>query len=374
VAARVRLHHSSTIANTASKSVVLYNPAINWHFLAAFTVATNSFRERNLSWSPAYSRHIDFADSVSILTKKTIIRPPRHQILRKGSMELAGYLIYFRNFQASDARDKIFALLKFFPDSWNVHANYGKPTARIYQEIVRISIGESKGLAILSGLNCLQRTVELPSWCPDWNGPGPTNLPFFNQTFHTAGVSEAHAKFTEIMFHNRTMPAMEMRGILVDSIKAIFSFSKKYCEMDRAFVSEMQNFVFNARVLQGLASKRKLNKALSKTLYFFSLHYLRRMYGGVSDLSEIDAYSSNYISRSLQEGLFDIFLNRPKTWHLIPFGRKLVVTNTGFIGMMPEAVQNGDSIVIFRGGKVPFCVRQVHQKEAQMCFEVIGDW
>src|ERR1700712_3923650 len=74
VAARVSLHRSSSIAGTVSRSAVLYNPEINWHFLAAFKVATNSLRNRDLPWSPTYSEHIHLGYSDPRVTKKLQMR------------------------------------------------------------------------------------------------------------------------------------------------------------------------------------------------------------------------------------------------------------------------------------------------------------
>ena len=73
----------------------------------------------------------------------------------------------------------------------------------------------------------------------------------------------------------------------------------------------------------------------------------------------------------------------PQTVAIVKLGRRLVITTSGYLGLIPEAAEPGDHVVIMRGGRVPYIIRQLegayehHNSDGVSTFtkryEFIGD-
>jgi hypothetical protein len=85
---------------------------------------------------------------------------------------LLSVLLAFRDFEATDPRDKVFALLGLVRNT--VHSSllspdYKKPVTKLYEDVVHYHIKCCGNLDILSAAGWNKLSVnELPSWVPDW--------------------------------------------------------------------------------------------------------------------------------------------------------------------------------------------------------------
>jgi hypothetical protein len=84
---------------------------------------------------------------------------------------LLNLLFYFRNYEATDPRDRVFALLGFTP-SIPVVPDYTKTAEEVYEELVRTSI-QVTGSCMMIFLCRKPKRLQLPSWVPDFS----VNLP-----------------------------------------------------------------------------------------------------------------------------------------------------------------------------------------------------
>ena len=49
----------------------------------------------------------------------------------------------------------------------------------------------------------------------------------------------------------------------------------------------------------------------------------------------------------------------PQTVAIVKLGRRLAITTSGYLGLIPEAAKPGDHVVIMPGGRVPYIIRQL---------------
>ena len=125
-------------------------------------------------------------------------------------------LVQSRHALATDARDKIFALLNLTSDGQDLVplTNYSKTTCQIFQEVASGMIVRQQNTAtILLAKRKAKPTVEnLPTWVPDWSSL-PTNLPRWILT----GVENGRATDSfEIMEDGRklTLPCKQIGTVL----------------------------------------------------------------------------------------------------------------------------------------------------------------
>jgi hypothetical protein len=90
-----------------------------------------------------------------------------HPVLEYGLLDLAHE---FRAREATNPRDKLYALLGLMPNAEQrgLIPDYNKPFREVYMDFVRSHIFQYQKLAILSFAEYRNhRRLQLPSWCPD---------------------------------------------------------------------------------------------------------------------------------------------------------------------------------------------------------------
>ncbi|KAK2597585.1 hypothetical protein N8I77_012363 [Diaporthe amygdali] len=117
-------------------------------------------------------------------TFPTIFRLGQKYLTR--SATLLNALVLGRSCEASDPRDKVFALLglvKQTPANLRLSANYSLSSAEVYKQVATyLLMVEKLGLDLVLGNLCYRsheakaHVENLPSWVPDWSQRGPTLL------------------------------------------------------------------------------------------------------------------------------------------------------------------------------------------------------
>lgn len=114
-------------------------------------------------------------------TFPTLFRLGRQHYL--GVANLLDALLLGRSCNASDPRDKVFALLGIVSEESRLPANYSLSTAEVYTQIaMHLLKGQQWGLDVILGNLCHRshesriQIKDLPSWVPDWNQGGPKFL------------------------------------------------------------------------------------------------------------------------------------------------------------------------------------------------------
>ncbi|KAG8169608.1 hypothetical protein KVR01_000353 [Diaporthe batatas] len=130
----------------------------------------------------------------------------------------------FRNRDATDPRDKVFALLglvKYWGGSDPLEPDYNQRLSLVYLETTKHLIRGYKSLAVLSGTKASPQTLfkGFPTWLTDWNYVPPTDEADRLGTQHlyqTLGDAVGGVRL-----HGTTL--LEIRGVRVDRISSTFS-------------------------------------------------------------------------------------------------------------------------------------------------------
>jgi hypothetical protein len=113
------------------------------------------------------------------LILKVLLMSPKSKIIAKGfnqlqqHTELLDLLERFRYCEASDPRDKIYALLRLASDvnPGDVNIDYTLPVQQLYKDIVKLLLSKHQTLDILGAIIQQKSKLQslLPSWVPDWS-------------------------------------------------------------------------------------------------------------------------------------------------------------------------------------------------------------
>jgi len=152
--------------------------------------------------------------------------PPKEQAAGLTSQALLQHLQTYRFRQATDPRDKIYALLPLVKNTepFTIYPDYGDSTEEAYLMTAKAIIKASGSLDILAAASILPpspRNLALPSWCLDWSA---------TSTFYSASVSQLRS----LQWYNASpvatprvcFPAdepwrLDTDGVLVDSIATL---------------------------------------------------------------------------------------------------------------------------------------------------------
>jgi hypothetical protein len=299
---------------------------------------------------------------------------------------LAVLLIRFRSAKSSDPRDKVYGLLRLSKESADIRPDYSKPIAEVFKETVRFSINKESGLAILSAVNYSVKKYGLPSWCPNWEAESPPNLPFFEPRFRSAGDSAPNPSFDHDI--------MTLRGIRLDEIKTVHTLYNDYSVIDENTRRELEELVLEEpRTECPYKDPTSRREALDQTLYINSLdHVLQWMKALPAPLEEQASrlYMAWYRQRPLEVALLshitgmkghglELVFGLRDALSFIAKGRKLFISKRGYMGLVPSPAQENDLLVVFHGGRVPFCIRRKHvpnssDSVSSATYELIGDW
>ena len=287
---------------------------------------------------------------------------------------LAALLIRFRGFDSSDPRDKIYGLLQLSQESQAITPDYSKSAVELFKETVRFSIMQSGGLAIFSAIDHSDTSLIRPSWCPNWRSRATANnLPFFSSEFCSAGGSTAVAKFVK--------NTLTLRGFHIDNISVMHRFPSCYSILDETSRQSLDALVRRREVFDTPYKKEsRRQQALGEILDVNSLNYFFQQLDRPHHEAE-RVYVENYVQRNLED-------SPARLWNLMhqigstekPIinakGRKFFISERGYMGLVPTAASEGDSLVVFLGGRVMFCIRPSKAVFASghPSFELIGDW
>lgn len=150
-------------------------------------------------------------------------------LLRKGNEEanLMKLLILTRCYGASDPRDKVFALLGIASDRDSFdQADYAHTmeAKQVFYSVAERSIRQKNPFPCLSsaGLSSTRRQLQLPSWVPDWTNPNDNRVVIGDKDcFHAAGTT---TRSLEICKDKKTL---RIRGYVIDTISSIIPFTRK---------------------------------------------------------------------------------------------------------------------------------------------------
>jgi Heterokaryon incompatibility protein (HET) len=181
-------------------------------------------------WEKAFENRVKGAcDAIRVIGLIEVLRNARLEagrtriaVEQDAGTALLGCLDQTGSHQASDPRDKVFALLGIVEDlQWSDHVfpiDYERSVEETFIDVAKWIIISSSTLAILTGPRPLEQTptkLKLPSWCPDWSIErtveelyhiSPPNIPTLDKLWKPAEVT--------FDLSGRIMTA---RGLLIDT-------------------------------------------------------------------------------------------------------------------------------------------------------------
>lgn len=322
------------------------------------------------------------------------------QKIRNGKTEertditLRQLLWQFREKDTSDPRDKVFALYTLV-NSWGkqmpMRPEYSWTTRQVYRAVVDKVITIDGSLMILMG-NTHKTQPSLPTWVPDWTNKSPKfELERLerSQLFNASAGLGPLVRFLDESF-------MELAGVSFDVVTSISEIMKYDDEDDTreifgswyALVCKHQPM--GSKYLTG----ETIMEAYWRTLCIDTTRNLNRETASLEKTTRYERCSGRYVQECRKQWMdhkgLPLYRNEPTYNEQLSFvavdfaiasatlERRLFFTKSGYMGLGPSCIREGDTIYVLFGGHTPFIVRSAGQKtvpfeEPQSCHELVGD-
>ncbi|KAH8602186.1 heterokaryon incompatibility protein-domain-containing protein [Bisporella sp. PMI_857] len=264
-----------------------------------------------------------------------------------------------RTCDATDPRDKVFALLPLLEDSaqTGLAADYSKGKEEVFIETARWLV-ENAGISLLSCCTGDSEVLNMPSWVPDWSVK--TREPWMialSSLFYPLRASKDFRPVAEVIA-GAPNAELKVRGILVDRIRTtsgMLDIRTQYeppsfnddGEAVQEFVSDFELYRME---LGDDAVELPRAKPWKLTTREKRLHPPRWLikYGMPFQKPILDNDSAGFVTHFCGP-------------------RQLVTTEKGYLGVTSRNAQPGDLVCCLLGADVPFILRQA---ESGTCGEV----
>lgn len=315
---------------------------------------------------------------------------------------LEALLMHTRLAETSRPHDYIYGLLGLSAPSLEVIPNYQRDFLRVYAQVTRCVIQDSGRLSILQArVHAHDHTP--PSWIPRWDlGPQydqAQSLPCWADTFITETSEHTLLRRFQDRIHYKASLGygaelgetndeleMKLKGLQLDQIAwqsgpfpnytprrlRIVSLIKSWEQFLQKLQLQLQlpespSLAGLEDAAQRFCTTTQLDLALSSeratkisTKIFWG--FLVNAYDKTSDLNPalnsqpsealLEAYKT--LSRTAADGVGD-----DTTLSFLRYGRRIVILQSGKLGMGPWDACDGDQVFLLFGGRAPFVLRPV---------------
>jgi hypothetical protein len=148
-----------------------------------------------------------------------------------GRVDFSTMLKSFENCEATDPRDKIFALFGLLPEDQRIpfaKPDYSKPVEQIYIETANTLIKKLRNLELLANAGQAASLPNIPSWVPDWTVPKAPSLtlqkhgfsmihPAADPTKETADY-RASGDYSAFVNNQTKCTVLSLRGKLISTV------------------------------------------------------------------------------------------------------------------------------------------------------------
>lgn len=303
------------------------------------------------------------------------------------SQSLLTALVQGRGAQATDPRDKVFAVMGMTPTI--INPDYSKATFDVYVEAAE-SVEPENMVAMLSCVDHSQPIAGRPSWVPDWSTPRQTTALGYSSS--SQGVYQ-NAKFSKLWPTpiRKDGKSLIVIGTLFDTISNLTAVASSTLKDVPNTTSVTSKFVTQSMAMATqqcssyISSKTGLFSAFWQTLVA-GKDESGRMKAPTNEFAPIFALlfdSATGQSPSIPDQppsqpnpkrrltLDKLNFRRPKKFYRqmqLAFSaavtaRRFATTKDGFMGLMPRGAMLGDEVCVILGAHVPFLVRRVPHNE-----------
>jgi hypothetical protein len=330
--------------------------------------------------------------------------PTSSRYIRYNLGSLLSYLLWFRQREATDPRDKVFALLGLVQNYDFVHTiipDYTLTMEDLYHSVTKQLLEGTRTLDVLSTPRGKPKISQhMPSWVVDWSDSATSTMSLVAQShfrYEATGTSRACCRFSA---DNRVL---YLHGQVVDTVSRVASILDKsdafYTKPDNSWSDTFLNFPI---VLERLSQNQKVlleweaialerDTKLYHTGEAMDNVFLQTIYAGIPDnynmKSDCEDWRRNLLPGSLPKKidatrhprLFKgaVFLQvfqdvarktEKRQYTTMAYGRRLGITSKGYLALLPAQTRIGDSIVLCDGGQTPLILRPKGG-----AFELVGD-
>ena len=360
---------------------------ISWKDLMSAVMVIGLLREKNLM--PLCVYRVDNS-SVSALHKSRLLVAARGDSTMKSASErshfdsLLDVLTRYRSRQASNARDKVYALLRLAQDFRDIVSatstnpipiDYAKSVEEVYHDVARFLLTSTQRLDFLSHCRLKRNLASLPSWIPDWSDTAKVPHPLIGP-YSTTGTSSAIAHITAhrlnaqaLLFdcvqttsdlctatdfsHSSLSPtfrrwkalALDHRPQTARADEGLQPQHQQECEQEKEHEQEREQAFLRTLLADRVRNTRLDRTTLSSTIAAYRIWAARAPptdSGLASGLRVHDVLETLDFSYALQRACL---------------GRRFFVSGQGALGLGPAETEAGDVLVAVRGVRVPVVVR-----------------
>ena len=325
-----------------------------------------------LSW-------IDYCNALGCVQKKEWDTDPPYQDLDAfydhvnnfcdlaySSMHETTYTLYIlidkiRNSSCTDPKDRIYALRSLMhpPEAELIKPDYNKSPSQIYLETF---ITFTKHFAALNLLRCCNLRNKLPD-CPTW-------VPNFNELAKTRALPISFASGSRSACETQFVGEgnLYVAGRIVDVVKECLGLVPAAGSVSEV-VREIRHYVDGNDI--GMDSQYVGGESmLEASCRFINCNVFRDTYDDTQTLPSfrevIDAMKSVMLAQRFE------LAQRSFRFHYVTEavrGRKLVVTDAGYLGLVPEETIPGDELCVLLGCDKPMLLRATDDGS----HEVVGE-
>lgn len=262
---------------------------------------------------------------------------------RNRSMPLVRLVHCTQDYQATDLRDKLYALLGMASDisSDDIIPDYTKSVQEVFLNLVEFMAVEHRNLDVISSGRLSISGSASPSWLPDWRGSNPlrplNSEEFGGHFYRASGNTDAVVDITD--FH-LTLTA---EGWVTDTIDffddtttvshADLQTIKRWQRMASNNVSPtMMSLFWRTIIMDKDHIGNQVTPSFGKALDEF-------IAGSIKTRSKFVQQFSDAVTRAV-------------------LGRRFFITKNGRMGLGPPDIQPNDQIAILKGCHVPLILRE----------------
>lgn len=290
----------------------------------------------------------------------------------RNSLGLTQLLIHTMGNEATDPRDKVFALFGIANQGYEktpARPDYRRTVEEVYTDVAKFLVGDDHSLQVLSAVQHAGVRRVLPSWVPDWGVKYPIRLLDAAQgylNFRVHGERETYPVVTHIPDSRK----LALGGFSFDSICTVDK-----TELTFAVVDECDRRLFHSLPdRRAISSTTGHHELYPPTREDVEVAWLRTISAGLfpggTQLDTLFAiarypqyvrwYLADKTSNAPPKEVVEEIFSWVSLWTK---GRQVFVTQKGFLGLGPAEVEPGDVVCFLFGGNLPYVVRHLPQHE-----------
>jgi hypothetical protein len=280
----------------------------------------------------------------------------------ENSLLLLDALPSMRLYDATDPRDKVFAILAICKDGKHpdLAPRYEDSMEEVFTNLAAHILSRDKCLDILGHCHYSRRAPSLPTWVPDWTSNWVA-LEFSHPRLTTLEqVYNACPAVPAVIRIDRMRRILRLRGIRFDEVFAV-GLARNDDPKITPDVEVFRNWLsLTFQLGNDYISGCTISEALQHTLC-----------ADIKESSEWRGQSERGGRVALPGDTNEIpqnFFRSSPLLHRRTVRRRLVTTRKGYLALAPQETERGDLLCVLYGGQLPLVLRQ-----SGSCFELIGE-